>query len=51
MDKTKKKCDCPIYCIYCGAKLKKDCVGHYCPSTNCQWSFGVDNCGVLAVDK
>jgi len=40
----KKKCDCPIYCRFCGVRLKKDHVGHYCPSENCSWSFGVDEC-------
>jgi len=39
-----KKCSCPIYCKYCGAKLKKDIVGHYCPTENCQWHHGVDDC-------
>lgn len=39
-----KKCDCPIYCKYCGAKLKKDPVGHYCPTDNCPWRNGTDNC-------
>jgi hypothetical protein len=36
----KNKCDCPIYCRFCGARLKKDHIGHYCPSKNCQWSYG-----------
>jgi hypothetical protein len=40
----KKKCDCPIYCRYCGAKLMKDHVGHYCPTPNCQNQYGADNC-------
>ena len=39
-----KKCNCPIYCRFCGSKLKKDNVGHYCPQKNCQWQYGVDNC-------
>ena len=37
-------CGCPIYCRYCGAKLRRDHVGHYCPTKNCQWQFGVANC-------
>ncbi len=28
-----------IYCRYCGARLKKDHVGKYCPTKNCQWSY------------
>ncbi len=28
-----------IYCRYCGAKLKRDTVGMYCPTKNCQWSY------------
>ena len=42
----KKKCNCPIYCRFCGAKLKKDTVGHYCPSKNCSWSLGVEGCPI-----
>lgn len=30
------KCNCPIYCRFCGARLKKDHIGHYCPTANCQ---------------
>lgn len=30
-----------VYCKYCGAKLKKDHIGKYCPTRNCQWEFGV----------
>lgn len=29
-----------IYCKFCGAKLKKDRDGLYCPTKNCQWSLG-----------
>ena len=39
-----KKCDCPVRCKYCGAKLRKDQAGHYCPTDNCQWRYGVDGC-------
>jgi hypothetical protein len=42
----RKKCGCPLYCKYCGAKLRKDVVGHYCPSKNCQWSHGAKGCYV-----
>lgn len=38
--------NCPIYCKYCGAKLKRDPVGHYCPTHNCQWQFGVTDCPI-----
>ena len=30
-----------IYCRFCGAKLKRDEVGMYCPTKNCQWSHGL----------
>lgn len=40
----KKKCNCPIYCKFCGAKLGKDYIGHFCQTANCQWQFGVDDC-------
>ena len=46
----KSKCGCPIYCRFCGAKLKKDYVGHYCGTSNCQCCYGVDKC-VIAADK
>ena len=35
---------CYVFCKYCGARLKRDAVGHYCPTHNCQWSQGVSNC-------
>lgn len=35
---------CPIYCRYCGAKLRRDTVGHYCPTHSCQWQHGVATC-------
>lgn len=38
------KCDCPVYCKYCGAKRRRDSVGHYCPTKNCQWHHGYSNC-------
>lgn len=30
-----------IYCRYCGAKLRTDHVGLYCPTDNCQWRYGL----------
>jgi len=36
--RSRPKCDCPIHCKYCGAQLRIDQVGHYCPTKNCQWS-------------
>ena len=35
---------CPLYCRYCGARLRRDAVGHYCPTRNCQWQYGVKGC-------
>lgn len=29
------------HCRYCGARLKKDTVGQYCPTRNCQWQYGL----------
>lgn len=43
-DNMANKCGCPIYCRFCGAKLKKDNIGHYCPTSNCQNQYGVDGC-------
>lgn len=40
----KIKCQCPIYCRFCGAKLKRDIVGHYCPTDNCQEQYEVKGC-------
>lgn len=37
-------CACPIYCKYCGDKLRRDSIGHYCPTHNCQWEHGVKDC-------
>lgn len=30
-----------IYCKFCGAKLKKDLIGLYCPTNNCSWRHGL----------
>jgi hypothetical protein len=38
------KCECPIYCKYCGEKRRRDFVGHYCPTKNCQWQHGFSTC-------
>ena len=40
----KRKCDCPIYCRYCGRKRSRDSVGHYCKTHNCQWRHGYSEC-------
>lgn len=37
--KEAKKIDGYVYCKYCGAKLKKDFVGKFCPTKNCQWQY------------
>lgn len=39
-----KQCECPLYCRYCGAGLRQDWLGHYCPTHNCQWAHGVEGC-------
>jgi hypothetical protein len=28
-------------CKYCGARLRRDVVGQYCPTRNCQWHHGL----------
>jgi len=43
-DARRAKCQCPLYCKYCGAKRKRDSVGHYCPTKNCQWAQGYKDC-------
>ena len=30
-----------IYCIYCGARLRRDAIGQFCPTDNCQWNQGL----------
>lgn len=42
-----------IYCRYCGAKLRTDPVGLYCPTDNCQWRYGLpsDEPGALRPEK
>jgi hypothetical protein len=29
------------FCKYCGAQLKRDPIGQYCPTHNCQWEHGL----------
>lgn len=38
------KCECPIYCRYCGRHRSRDHVGHYCKTRNCQWQHGYLTC-------
>jgi len=33
----------PYRCKYCGAILRRDAVGLYCPTENCQWHHGIDD--------
>lgn len=40
----KQSCPCPIYCRYCGAKRRRDFIGHKCPTHNCQWQHGYACC-------
>jgi hypothetical protein len=28
-------------CKYCGARLRRDHIGQYCPTRNCQWQHGL----------
>ena len=47
----KPKCECPIHCRYCGAQLRRDHIGHYCPTQNCQWQFGVKDCTLYTTGR
>ena len=38
IDKLLKK-ERRIRCKFCGARLKRDMIGPYCPTANCQWSL------------
>jgi len=29
------------HCRYCGARLRRDPTGQYCPTRNCQWQHGL----------
>jgi hypothetical protein len=40
----RRKCECPVYCKFCGSKLRLDPFGHYCPTPNCQWSYQGSGC-------
>lgn len=42
--RSKKRCDCPDRCRICGSKLRQDSVGHLCPTKNCQFEHGYENC-------
>jgi hypothetical protein len=52
MTKSKpKRCDCPVYCRYCGRKRSRDAVGHYCKTRNCQWEHGYKSCTLNTNNK
>jgi hypothetical protein len=40
-----------LTCRFCGARLKLDSVGHYCPTKNCQYQFGVKECPVQGTSR
>jgi len=44
--RASKHRDCPLYCRYCGARLKRDHVSCYCPTANCQWYLGASTCQI-----
>ncbi len=39
------KCKCPIHCKYCGARRRRDSVGHYCPSAKLPIDRPCSACG------
>ncbi len=41
---SRRRCHCPIRCQHCGAILRRDADGHYCPTKNCQWSLTGPGC-------
>jgi len=45
------KCACPTRCQFCGARRRRDAVGHYCPTKNCQWQHGYSMCNLHKKDK
>lgn len=30
-----------LHCRYCGARLRRDHIGQYCSTRNCQWQHGL----------
>lgn len=40
----KRRRKCPYLCRFCGARLRRDPYGHYCPTQNCQWSLTGPGC-------
>lgn len=38
------RCPCPLHCRFCGAARRRDPVGHYCPTKNCQYQYGYAEC-------
>lgn len=49
--KIKPACQCPMRCKYCGARRRRDQVGHYCPTANCDWQHGYRGCTLFKKDK
>lgn len=49
----KPLCACPPRCKYCGARRRRDSVGHYCPTKNCDWEHGYRGCDMYmkAMDR
>lgn len=47
----KPTCECPARCKYCGAKRRRDIVGHYCPTNNCDWQHGYSTCTLYRFDE
>ncbi len=39
-----RKCGCPSRCQICGARLRRDAVGHLCPTRNCQNRHAYPGC-------
>ncbi len=48
---VREKCPCPTHCKYCGNRRRRDAVGHYCPTKNCQWHHGYRCCTLYRSTK
>ena len=40
------KCNCLVYCKYCGRRRSRDSAGHYCKTKNCQQQHGYKGCAL-----
>ena len=48
---TKHELAVYVRCKYCGAKLRSDWIGQFCPTKNCQWQHGISTAAARAERK